>query len=199
MKRRLLSTAIVLVALFSVPAAGQGTPAPAQGDFTLGDFRFESGEVLPKLKLHCRTLGTPRRDAAGVVCNAVLVMHGATGSGANFLSEQFAGVLFQPGQLLDADGFAPIGTVVEGMEVADQLHATLEEDGKVAWREVDFLTPSKHQGYLTGLVWREWSQLSRTSMAFSRTSSRLVRMPATVGWTGTSGWMPQPTNSRPSG
>jgi homoserine O-acetyltransferase len=102
MKRPLLSTAIVLLALVRVSAAGQDKPAPMQGDFTVRDFRFDSGEVLPELRLHYRTLGTPRRDAAGVVRNAVLILHGTTGSGANFLSEQFAGELFQPGQLLDA-------------------------------------------------------------------------------------------------
>jgi homoserine O-acetyltransferase/O-succinyltransferase len=37
-----------------------------------------------------------------VVRNAVLILHGTTGSGAQFLSRQFAGALFGPGQLLDA-------------------------------------------------------------------------------------------------
>jgi homoserine O-acetyltransferase len=75
---------------------------PVEGDFTLRDFRFESGESLPALRLHYRTLGTPRKDAAGVVRNAVLITHGTGGTGAQFLSRQFAGVLFGPGQLLDA-------------------------------------------------------------------------------------------------
>jgi homoserine O-acetyltransferase len=54
------------------------------------------------LRLHYRTIGTPRRNAAGAVANAVLVLHGTGGSGAQFLTENFAGVLFGPGQLLDA-------------------------------------------------------------------------------------------------
>ncbi|MCU0290622.1 MAG: alpha/beta fold hydrolase [Thermoanaerobaculaceae bacterium] len=102
MTGRLLLTAIVLVAFVSVPAVGQDKPGVNEGDFMLRDFRFASGEVLPELRLHYRTLGTPRRDAAGVVRNAVLILHGTTGSGAGFLSEQFAGELFGPGQLLDA-------------------------------------------------------------------------------------------------
>ena len=44
----------------------------------------------------------PARDASGVVRNAVLIGHGTGGSGTQFLSAQFAGVLFGPGQLLDA-------------------------------------------------------------------------------------------------
>ena len=76
--------------------------APAEGDCTLHDFHFASGESLPELRLHYTTLGTPVRDAAGQVRNAVLILHGTTGDGTNFLSEPFAGHLFGPGQLLDA-------------------------------------------------------------------------------------------------
>ena len=42
-------------------------PEPAQGDFIIRDFKFDSGETLPELKLHYRTIGEPKRDAAGVV------------------------------------------------------------------------------------------------------------------------------------
>jgi homoserine O-acetyltransferase len=86
-------------------AAAQTNLSPAEGDFSVRDFKFESGEVLPELKLHYRTLGSPKRDAAGVVRNAVLVLHGTGGSGAAFLSEQFGGELFKPGQLLDASQY----------------------------------------------------------------------------------------------
>jgi len=76
----------------------------AQGDtgtFVIKDFRFASGETLPELRLHYRTLGRPRRDAAGVVRNAVLILHGTGGSGGQFLSPLFAGELYGPGQPLD--------------------------------------------------------------------------------------------------
>ena len=77
-------------------------PAPAEGDFVARDFRFGSGETLPALNLHYRTIGTPRRDAAGVVRNAVLILHGTGGTGEGFLSRTFGGELFGAGQLLDA-------------------------------------------------------------------------------------------------
>jgi homoserine O-acetyltransferase/O-succinyltransferase len=105
MKRHLVSLAIFLAAIVSSPGLAQDKLVPVQGDFVIRDFTFDSGQVLPELRLHYRTLGTPRRDAAGVVRNAVLIMHGTTGAGANFLSEQFAGVLFGPGQLLDAASY----------------------------------------------------------------------------------------------
>jgi len=72
-------------------------------DFSIRNFRFNSGEVLPELRLHFRTLGKPVRGASGSVGNAVLILHGTTGSGAQFLRSSFAGELFQRGQLLDAE------------------------------------------------------------------------------------------------
>jgi homoserine O-acetyltransferase/O-succinyltransferase len=77
-------------------------PAPVPGDFVVRDFRFASGESLAELRLHYVTIGRPRRDAAGVVRNAVLVLHGTGGTGRQFLSRNFADVLFAPGGLLDA-------------------------------------------------------------------------------------------------
>ena len=66
------------------------------------DFHFADGSTLPELRMHYTTLGAPRRNAAGVVTNAVLVLHGTTGTGRGFLSPTFAGELFGQGQLLDS-------------------------------------------------------------------------------------------------
>jgi len=99
---RTLSALLLTLACAGVSAAQVPAPAPAEGDFVLRDFAFHSGEKLPELRLHYRTLGKPERDAQGVVRNAVLVLHGTTGSGANFLGPEFAGELFRPGGLLDA-------------------------------------------------------------------------------------------------
>lgn len=86
-----------------VIAAGSSiAQTPQEGNFVISNFQFASGEQLPKLNLHYRTLGHPARDAAGHVSNAVLIMHGTGGSGKQFLAPQFRDVLFQEGQLLDA-------------------------------------------------------------------------------------------------
>jgi len=77
-----------------------GQPA-VEGDFTLKDFAFASGDKLAELKIHYTTYGHVERDAAGHVSNAVLIMHGTTGSGMQFTHKQFADVLFGRGQLLD--------------------------------------------------------------------------------------------------
>lgn len=82
-------------------ASAAQTYRPLEGDFVVQDFHFKSGETLPELRLHYRTLGTPTRDATGRVTNAVLILHGTGGWGGNFLTPQFAGVLYGPGQLLD--------------------------------------------------------------------------------------------------
>jgi homoserine O-acetyltransferase len=77
-------------------------PVPVQGNATLRDFTFASGEKLPELRIHYRTLGTPQRDSRGIVTNAVLITHGTGGTGAQFLRPDFAGELFGAGGLLDA-------------------------------------------------------------------------------------------------
>ncbi len=93
----------LLLALFAVTLGfAADYPAPTEGDFVIKDFAFRSGETLPELRIHYRTIGTPRRDAAGRVTNAVLITHGTTGSGAQFLSPNFAPELFGAGQPLDA-------------------------------------------------------------------------------------------------
>ena len=80
----------------------ESTPAPVGGDFVIKDFHFADGESLPRLNLHYTTFGTPRRDAAGHVTNAVLILHGTGGSGHSLIRPEFSGQLFGPGQLLDA-------------------------------------------------------------------------------------------------
>ena len=80
----------------------------AQGDtgsYVVKSFRFASGETLPELRLHYRTLGRPRRDGSGVVRNAVLILHGTGGSGGQFLSPLFAGELYGVGQPLDTTAY----------------------------------------------------------------------------------------------
>jgi homoserine O-acetyltransferase/O-succinyltransferase len=42
-------------------------PGQTESEFTIKDFRFKSGEVLPELRLHYVTLGTPRRNSAGEI------------------------------------------------------------------------------------------------------------------------------------
>jgi homoserine O-acetyltransferase len=100
--RRDLIAALCAVGLgFSGQAVAQTAPAVHEADFAIKDFAFASGERLPELRIHYRTLGAPRRDAAGRIVNAVLILHGTGGSGAQFLRPQFSGELFGPGQLLD--------------------------------------------------------------------------------------------------
>ncbi len=79
--------------------------AGTRGDFIVRNFKFRSGEVLPELKLHYTTLGTPHKDDKGIVRNAVMVLHGTGGAGTSFLSATYAGELFGPGKLLDSSKF----------------------------------------------------------------------------------------------
>ena len=103
---RLGKIAFAAITLFCTSGAlAQQQPehplTPKEGDYVTHNFHFASGETLPELRLHYATFGTPVRDAKGRVTNAVMLLHGTTGSGSQFLVPQFAGVLFDPGQLLD--------------------------------------------------------------------------------------------------
>ena len=99
-----------LLSFVSIPATCHaqqpaGSVTPRENDYVSRDFHFQSGETLPELRLHYRTLGKPQRDTSGRVTNAVLILHGTGGSGRQFLAPQFADVLFGPGQLLDANRY----------------------------------------------------------------------------------------------
>src|SRR6187401_3439195 len=96
---------VLLSVLVASVAPAADYPPPTESDFTIRDFKFQSGEMLPELRLHYRTLGKPEKDAEGKTTNAVLIMHGTTGSGAQFIRSEFAGELFGKDQPLDATKF----------------------------------------------------------------------------------------------
>jgi homoserine O-acetyltransferase/O-succinyltransferase len=104
MRKKLFLILLVILAPLGGICAAQ-YPTPTQGDFVIKNFRFTSGEILPELRLHYRTLGKPQRDARGVVRNAVLILHGTGGSGGQFIRPEFAGELFGSGELLDAERY----------------------------------------------------------------------------------------------
>lgn len=70
-------------------------PAPVHSSWTVGDFKFHTGETLPALNLHYLTIGNPEDEP-------VLVLHGSHATAASMLSASFAGELFAPDQPLDA-------------------------------------------------------------------------------------------------
>jgi homoserine O-acetyltransferase/O-succinyltransferase len=99
-----------LLALFCLGAGTVGNAAapearPLESDYVLHDFHFASGETLPELRMHYTYFGKAKRDAQGRVTNAILIMHGTGGSGRSLVNERFSGVLFQKGQLLDAEKY----------------------------------------------------------------------------------------------
>ena len=86
-------------------AASQPAPVEASGDYIAQNFKFSDGAALPQIKLHYVTLGTPLRDSHGAVTNAVLLLHGTTGSSKQFLTDLMRQELFAPGKPLDANHY----------------------------------------------------------------------------------------------
>ena len=101
------AVALVLLGSFLLSGGAHAAsyPQPVHGDYVIRNFAFADGEILPEMRLHYFTLGTPARDASGRVTNSVLLLHGTSGKGTNFLTDTFAGELFGTGQPLDAGRF----------------------------------------------------------------------------------------------
>jgi len=123
-------------------ASAADYPAPTEGDYTIRDFKFASGETLPELHLHYRTLGKPEKDAQGKTTNAVLIMHGTTGSGAQFIRPEFAGELFGNDEPLDATKFFIV--LPDGIghgkssKPSDGMHAKFPRYGYLDMVEADY-------------------------------------------------------------
>src|SRR5258708_37398826 len=94
---RSLAAVLLLFSATSLFAADY--PPPSPHDFVVKDYRFASGETLPEVRIHYVTLGTKGAR------NTVLILHGTGGSSKQFLSANYAGVLFAPGGLLDASKY----------------------------------------------------------------------------------------------
>src|SRR6202163_4649701 len=123
--RGILLTAGLCCAAISVSAqqsAWVSSIPPKEGDYVARNFKFSDGQTLPEVRLHYTTIGTPKLDANGRVNNAVLILHGTNRAGRVFLIPSFAGVLFGPGQLLDASKYYLI--------LPDQLGAGLGKSTK---------------------------------------------------------------------
>ena len=95
----------VFILATAIPMQGAEYPAPTEADYVIRDFKFVSGEILPELRIHYRTLGKLEKDARGNARNAVLIGHGTTGAGTQFIRPEFAGELFGKDQPLDAEKF----------------------------------------------------------------------------------------------
>ncbi len=125
-------------------------PEPKEGDFTIQNFIFQVGSSLPKLKIHYRTLGSPNKDSNGKTTNAVLIMHGTTGNGANFFRLDFAGKLFNKGQLLDDNEYFIV--LVDGIghggssKPSDSLRASFPRYGYSDMVRADYMLLTEHLG-----------------------------------------------------
>src|SRR5436190_22268292 len=94
---------LLVTTLLMLPTLGRAQQF--EGDFNVPGFTFQSGEKVPELRLHYITLGSPDRDAAGHVRNAVLMLHGTGSTARSFLSAELGQELFGSGQPLDASRY----------------------------------------------------------------------------------------------
>ena len=97
----LIAAALPVLAQEAANKPNTNWPGYQEGDYVVNNYKFASGESLPEVKLHYRTIGTAKKNADGEVVNAVLLLQGNTGTGANWFRPTLADELFKPGQPLD--------------------------------------------------------------------------------------------------
>ena len=102
MIRRALFALCLSLATSAAVAQTTNWPNYKEGDYLIKDFHFGNGETLPELKMHYRTLGTPKRNAAGEIVNGVVLLHGTSGAGSSWMLPSLADELYKAGQPLDA-------------------------------------------------------------------------------------------------
>jgi homoserine O-acetyltransferase/O-succinyltransferase len=128
-----VATLLSFCTLMLAQANPPSYPNQKEDNFIIKDFKFLSGETLPELKLHYTTVGTPHKNTQGEIDNAVLLLHGTTGTGKNFLSASLGGQLFGPGQALEATKYyliMPDGIGRGGSsKPSDGLHAKFPHYG----------------------------------------------------------------------
>ena len=102
----MLSRALLALtlSLALAPAFAQTLPNQKEGDHVLKDFRFASGETIPELKMHYVTFGTQKKNAAGEITNAILLLHGTSGSSESWMVPTLM-ELYGKGQPLDASEY----------------------------------------------------------------------------------------------
>ena len=86
MRKTILAAAAATAVLLSNAGIAAEYPAPKEGDWVARDFKFHTGEVMPEVRLHYRTVGEPTGQP-------VLLLHGTSGSGAGFSTNAFAASL----------------------------------------------------------------------------------------------------------
>jgi homoserine O-acetyltransferase len=128
--------------VFVAGTRGAEYPPPVEADYVIHNFKFTSGETLPDLRIHYRTFGRLQKDTSGKASNAVLIMHGTTGSGGQFVRPEFAGELFGKDQPLDAEKFFIV--LPDGIghgkssKPSDGLHARFPRYGYVDMVEAQY-------------------------------------------------------------
>ena len=96
---------LLLILLTGIRVSSAQVPRAQEQDFVISNFRFASGETLPELRLHYRTLGKPQRDARAWSATRCSFCTAPAAAASQYMGPGFAGELFQPGGLLDAERF----------------------------------------------------------------------------------------------
>ena len=149
---RALSAAFLVLAApaaFAQATSSTSWPNQREGDFLIKDFRFKNGESIAELKQHYTTLGTPKRNAAGDITNAVILLHGTSSTGKAWLMPSLADELFAAGQPLDASQYFII--LPDGIGRGGSSKPSDGLKGKFPHYRYEDIVASEHQLLTEGL------------------------------------------------
>jgi homoserine O-acetyltransferase/O-succinyltransferase len=166
---RILAAALMVVPALGTPAALAQTNWPNQkeGDFIIKDFHFKGGETLADLKQHYTTLGTPKRNAAGDITNAVILLHGTSSSGKAWLIPSLADELFAAGQPLDASRYFIV--LPDGIGRGGSSKPSDGLKGKFPHYRYEDIIAAEHQLLIEGLGIRHLRLVLGSSMGAMHT------------------------------
>jgi homoserine O-acetyltransferase/O-succinyltransferase len=160
----IVRTLAVVLLLVAAPTAFAQTSWPDQkeGDFIIKDFHFKSGETLAELKQHYVTLGTPRRNAAGDITNAVILLHGTGSSGKAWLMPTLADELFAADQPLDVSQYFIV--LPDGIGRGGSSKPSDGLKGKFPHYRYEDIIAAEHQLLIEGLGIRHLRLVMGSSM-----------------------------------
>src|SRR5947207_15225147 len=94
--------ASLLLILSSSSALAADYPPPVETDYTVRDFKFASGENLPELRIHYRTLGKIDKDDQGKRPKELLNKRGPTGNVGHLIGQELEDHVIAKDRPLDA-------------------------------------------------------------------------------------------------
>ena len=169
---------VLFCAGLAAQAWGQGPEVKPQY-YVVKNFKLNSGQVLPEMKIEYATLGTPKKDAAGNITNAVVWCHGWSGSyiqGPTYYKK-----VFGPGNPMDPTKYfiiltSALGSPGSSSPSTSGLGAKFPKYTVADMIKAQYLLVTKHLGI------KHLAGVAGGSMGGSQTLQWITQYPDFMDW-----------------